>query len=384
MDGESLGFVEVQGEVEVYRLENDWKLVSKHKGSFDDFDWASSLPAQVFISPGVDPRRSFFKKIKKHEIREVDYFAEHFSGPIVAVTGTDGKSTFVTRLGEILRRALPNKKIFIGGNLGIAMCDGLKNNPYEAAVIEVSSFQAERLKSANIGMAILLNLSTDHMDRYDSVFDYHKAKWELLNRGKLCVYPEGLAAPGTIAPSEVTFTSNEDSLSLLKKVTARLSKILSFDLKEEFFEDLPSLPHRLEKIERSDHRTFVNDSKATTVHAVRYGIAALRKEFSTLKIILGGRSKGDNFSKLEDILDPNDTLYVYGEAAERILEQLKAFPGEMKAYASLAQLLDSEIKNVGKTECLLLSPGCASFGEFKNFEERGEFFLKKVQDQAIL
>src|SRR5260221_545642 len=94
-------------------------------GDFDSIDWADYLPAKVFISPGVDPRRPFFRQVKKYEVRELEYFCSHFPGKIIAITGTDGKSTFTLQLGEVLKRALPQKRIFVGGNLGIAMADGL-------------------------------------------------------------------------------------------------------------------------------------------------------------------------------------------------------------------------------------------------------------------
>jgi UDP-N-acetylmuramoylalanine--D-glutamate ligase len=383
LQGDKKALVEKDGKVEVYSFADEWKLESSSEGNFDDFDFKAYLPAQVFISPGVDPRRKFFKKVSKHEIRELDYFSENFKGQIIAITGTDGKSTFTTRLGEVLRRALPDSHIFVGGNLGTAMGEGLKED-YNIAVIEVSSFQAERLKKAHPDVAILLNLSTDHMDRYDKVYDYHKAKWGLLERAKLCVYPTDLAGPTSVGKSEVGFTSREESFSLLKKVAERLTKLWPFELKDEFFNDLPDLPHRLEQVKDYKNRLFVNDSKATTVHSVRYGINALRKSFPSLKIALGGRSKGDDFSKLLDILCREDEIYVFGEARDVIQGQLEGFEGKIQSFVSLADLLDSELEKVTAGNCFLFSPGCSSFDEFKNFEERGEFFLKKVKERVIL
>jgi len=337
-------------------------------------EWSSYLPARVFISPGIDPRRPFFQKLKSSEVRELDFFSEHFQGKVVAVTGTDGKSTFTLQLGEILTRMLPEKKIFVGGNIGTAVCEALTED-FDIAVLEVSSFQAERLKRFEPDFAIVLNLDKDHLDRYDTVDDYHRAKWGLLDRASEIAYPEDHLAPSALSSSVFSFRSDESLLDILKKCIRYLGRIWNFTVVDLAFNNLPTLPHRLQKMSDSLGRTFVNDSKATTVHAVCYAVLNVRSDFSRIHLILGGRSKGDDFTRLKDLLKMKDKVYIYGEAADIIKEQLSSFSGELKVYPSLKGLLESEMPIIESGECVLLSPGCSSFDEFQNFEERGDFFM---------
>jgi len=385
LEGEKIAFVEDAKKLKIYEWKTDWELKEEREVSFDSFNWQPYLPAKVFISPGIDPRRKFFYDLKQYEIRELDFFANKFPGKIIAVTGTDGKSTFSSHLASVLQRALPNKKVFLGGNIGNAMCEGLKQT-FDLAVLEVSSFQAERLKAVRPELVILLNLSRDHLDRYPTEVEYHLAKWDLVALGRAKAFPEDLQPPAFMPPqkSVVSFRQNESLLEVLKKITVFLAESLEFEVDGHLFENLASLPHRLEEWEDKDGRLFVNDSKATTVHAVLYGLTALKKKKTSIKLILGGRSKGDDFAQLSMSLSPSDQVLLYGEARDEISRQLSGFQGKIRTYSSLKKLLDEEVPNLKRGECLALSPACSSFDEFKNFEERGEFFLKNARAQAIL
>lgn len=379
--GERLALVEDEGFVDVSKAssgDSDFQKVDRIRGTFDDIDWNDYLPARVFISPGIDPRRPFFRFVKDFEERELSFFCENYHGKIVVITGTDGKSTFTTQLGEVLRRALPEVSVFVGGNLGTAMSDALGGDS-KIAVLEVSSFQAERLKTARIDLAVLINLSTDHLDRYDSLKDYHQAKWGLLMIASKLAYPSDLVPPATISKSICDY-KNEDSIpTILKSVVRAIAPNFEFEFREELLEKLPVLRHRLEYWISPRGFSFINDSKATTVHAVAYGLRETQKKFEKVRLILGGRYKGDDFSLLKPLLRAADEVLICGEAREIISKQLH-HPAEI--FENLKGCLSSIRLETDLKSVILLSPGCSSYDEFNHFEERGDFFLKEVQRLA--
>lgn len=383
LQGERKAFVEEAGGLGVYEPDvngRGWKKTDQVFATFDTFDWAPLLPAKVFISPGVDPRRPFFKKLSAYEIRELDLFSKHFKGRTIAVTGTDGKSTFTSQLGELLKRAMPDKKIFVGGNLGVAMMEALLTEPYDLAVLEISSFQAERLRETKLDLAVLLNLDTDHLDRYDRVEDYHLAKWQLLEHAEACLYPSELVPPMPLRKIKEVNYSNHESLDvLLQKTFSYLGCVWGFKIESDFYDNLPRLPHRMEEWSDQAGRVFIDDSKATTVHAVCYALRQTQPRFEKVRLVLGGRYKGDDFSKLVPLLRASDEIFVCGEAGGLILKHLSEFKGLKESHSTLAEALKAVLPKMRARDCLLLSPGCSSYDQFKNFEERGRFFISEIK-----
>ncbi len=385
ISGERLGFVEDEDHVTLYSYFEEAKEFQKKDefpGDFDAIDWAAFLPAQVFLSPGIDPRREFFEKLRNSEIRELDFFCEKFKGKIFAVTGTDGKSTLTTHLGEVLKRGFPHKKVFVGGNLGNAMAEALLD-VYEIAVLEVSSFQCERLKTTKIELGVLINLAADHLDRYDDLNDYYEAKWNLLQHAKLVAYPQDVEPPAGTKLQRIDAVSygNQSSLAeILSAVAPAVVKLLGcINFDPQWLVDLPRLPHRLEVYGDAFGAFFVDDSKATTVHAALYGLKRMQELSPEVRIIVGGRHKGDDFADLAEALRPRDQILICGEAAGIIEEQLADANIKKKVYRRLKDLLAAEVSLMNEGLCLLLSPGCSSYDEFNNFEERGKYFLSEVQ-----
>ncbi len=344
------------------------------KGSFDSLGADIFDAKQIFVSPGIDPRRPFFSKIEANEVRELDFFCSRFNGRIIAVTGTDGKSTFTFQLGEILKRHLPNKKIFVGGNLGNAMNLALLSS-YDIAVLEVSSYQCERLKKTCLDAAIILNLDIDHLDRYHSLGDYHYAKWQLLRTAKRSFYPADQSPAVPCGVSSASYLNNESLQEILLKVGAVLSEDFQFEWNAELVKNLPRLPHRLQRFQDAGGRWIINDSKATTVHACIYALGILRREFPKLNLILGGVYKGDDFSRLKEFLRPEDRVIIYGEARHIIDRQIE-FHSQRCLVESLAVALKTVSPKLTSGDCLLLSPACSSFDEFEDFEDRGRFFVE--------
>lgn len=352
-------------------LRESWQETLLRNKKFEDLFLEADVD-QVFLSPGVDPQRPFFKTIESKEVRELDYFCEHYSGLIIGVTGTNGKSTFCLQLGEILKRA--GKKVFIGGNLGNAMAEGL-DHPSDVAVIEVSSFQSERLKTAPLDWAVLLNLQPDHLDRYPHLEDYYSAKWNLIEKAKHKIYPRELSPPFEEA-SLILFRGSDSANEILSKFTQFLFKEeLHLEWKDHYLDDLPRLPHRLEEWEGKNGQTFINDSKATNVESVRYALRQLQKRFSKIHLLVGGKPKGDDYSLLLKELRFCDEIYAYGEARQKIARALSL----TKIYKNLRFATKAAVSQVQPEEALLLSPACSSYDEFKNFEDRGEHFYRYVE-----
>lgn len=344
---------------------------------FDDYDFKEESFDRVLISPGIDPKRSFVRPLLGRELRELDWFSDEFRGFKIVVTGTNGKSSFVHWLGQLLRMQLGHDKVFVGGNIGLPMLDVFSLTPKpKVAVLEVSSFQAERLRSAEFDLAVLLNISPDHLNRYDSVEEYYSAKYELLRRATNIFYPQDAWKPSDFEKSsELAFNSNISAHALLGVLMQKLSSELGVEKKDQDFESLQPLAHRLERRVAEDGVILINDSKATNVNAVVYALKKYKRSSEAIKLILGGLDKGDDFQKIKPLLKPKDQVLLYGESKGKIQQQLSDIPQLIRVYSSLKSLMEDIRPQLKSGDELMLSPGCASFDEFKNFGERGEFFL---------
>jgi len=375
--GEKRALVETaEGFVDIFDFsKGQFAKVDSIKGTFDSYDFSRESFDQAFLSPGIDPRRPFMKIVGAKEKRELDFVMERFQGRTIVITGTDGKSTMTVQCGEVMRRAFSDSKVFVGGNLGTPMSEAL-NAAYDWAVLEVSSFQAERLKIAQPDYGILLNLAPDHLDRYDDLQSYYAAKWSLISRSKFQFYPVELHRPLPVKASEAKYTNEEEVSALVRKVMTVILMRENVVASDDLFKGLPTLPHRQEVWKDQRDAFFVNDSKATTVHATAYALKHLSGRFGRLHLILGGRHKGDDFSVLLPLLRKTDSVYVVGEARAVIQEQMNQ-RGEQ--FSSLAECLAKTLTRVQPSEALVLSPACSSYDEFNNFEERGTFFLKEVE-----
>jgi UDP-N-acetylmuramoylalanine--D-glutamate ligase len=378
VSGTKLAFVEREdGLLEILEYRSGkFEKIETQQGGFDSFDWNRYAFSQVFVSPGIDPRRPFMKVLSAKERRELDFVRERFQGKILVITGTDGKSTMTVQSGEVLKRAFPQKKIFVGGNLGIPMAELLKGT-YDWAVLEVSSFQAERIQSAHFDYGVLLNLAPDHLDRYDSLDDYYAAKWRLISKSQVCYFPGELSRPKFCASvTSAEFSNDEEVSVILRLVMTSLLQKEDVAAQPSFFERLPRLSHRQEIWKDQQGAFFINDSKATTVHATAYALKHLSQKFSRLHWVLGGRYKGDDFSILLPMFRKTDSVYVVGEASSIIMKQLQ---GRGQVFASLKDCLSRVAGQIRSGEAFVLSPACSSYDEFNNFEERGHFFLKEIE-----
>lgn len=342
----------------------------------------------VVVSPGVPAAAPPVKWAQDAGVRvvgELGFAAEHLDhpGPVIAVTGTNGKSTVTQFTAQLLEAA--GQKVFAGGNLGTPLSQAVGQR-YDALVIEVSSYQLELPGAFAPTAAVILNLTPDHLKRHGDMAGYAAAKARIFDR----MGPDGLAGvlrqpdleaavadkPGRrVWLDDVDQGFDATGLQVLgdhNRWNAAVACLLArtAGVTEPDLTALQGLPHRLEIVPSADGRTWINDSKATNLDAARIGIAALSEPGV---VLLGGRGKeGADYGALKDLLAPHRVV-CFGEAG-RLIQS--AVGGEYER--SLSKAVRRARALPGRS--VLLSPACSSFDAFTDFEHRGRAFRDLVQE----
>ncbi len=292
---------------------------------------------------------------------------------LVGVTGTNGKTTTSELLGAMLGAP-------VAGNVGRALTelDG-QVEPGALVVCELSSFQLEDVHELACEVAVLLNLEPDHLDRYASFEDYRKAKLRIFERARARVVPRGLGLEGIEfaaddrLPAEPLIPGAHNRENAAAATAAARVLGASEAAIAEALRTFPGVPHRLELVRELNRVRYVNDSKATNVAAALRALAAYERE--PVHLILGGSRKGEDFAPLAAAIGPNvRSVHLIGETAE---ELAAAIPQAERA-GELATALEAIQPREG--DVVLLSPACASYDQFRDFEERGEEFRRLVQN----
>jgi UDP-N-acetylmuramoylalanine--D-glutamate ligase len=317
----------------------------------------------------------------------------------VAVTGTNGKTTVTELLGHVWRTA--GEPVGVAGNVGTPLASLVGDAPAEATVVcECSSFQLEDADAFAPECAVLLNVSADHLDRHRDFDDYVEAKLRIFARqqpGDWAIYDSseaGLAGrrlPGRARVVDLAEVPLDDGLegSALpgphnaRNARAATAVALAMGIQREAVAEalrtFPGVPHRLERVAEIAGVTYVNDSKATNVAAASAG---LRSFDGVVRAILGGSLKGGGFAELaEPVRERCAACYLIGpaaEALERDLEPAWAAGVERRRCDDLAAAVRAAAADAEPGDVVLLSPGCASFDAYRDFEERGEHFRELV------
>jgi len=327
-------------------------------------------------SPGV-PRESLL--VVEAERRNVPIWSEVELGyrllrpRLVGVTGTNGKTTTTELLGAMLQAPT-------AGNVGRALTD-LDGEVMsgELVVCELSSFQLEDVHELACEVAVLLNLEADHLDRHGSFEAYRDAKLRIFERARAKVVPSGSGFEGIefsaadALPAEplIRGAHNRENAAAAT-ATARVLGTPDEQIANAL-RTFPGVPHRLELVGEIGGVRYVNDSKATNVAAALRALAAYGDE--PLHLILGGSSKGEDYTPLAAALGPNvRSVHLVGETAA----ELGAAIGQAHDDGNLAAALAHVDARPG--DVVLLSPACASYDQFTDFEERGEEFRRLVQN----
>lgn len=385
-----------------------------HSAAIFDMDW-------MVISPGVPLNSEVVQKARQKGmpiVGELEVASWFCACPIVAITGSNGKSTVTSLIGKIFLKAqIP---CIVAGNIGLSFSSlVLDADPNGVAVIEVSSFQLETIQTFRPFIGIYLNLTPDHLDRHGSIEEYGRMKTRLFenqqqtdyailnaqdvnvlsivdkiqskvfvfgNQSK--VYPNiyidnnqilyrDVNGPEKImSVDELGLLGSHNQMNSMAAILAAMIMGIDLETIKETLHNFKGLPHRMEFIQELNGVKYYNDSKATNVDSVQY---ALKSFSDPVVLIAGGKDKDSDFTLLkENIKKHVKEIILIGDAAEKMEKAwCKIKPVHHAKSLKDAVEISSRISNSG--DVVLLSPACASFDMFQNFEDRGNQFKDLVK-----
>lgn len=383
-----------------------------------EFDEALFMGAErIVVSPGVSTRDGVLQHAIQQGVEvigDIELFAQQVNAPLLAITGSNGKSTVTTLLGEMARASGVNVKV--GGNLGTAALD-LLDDKAELYVLELSSFQLENLYSLKPLAAVVLNVSPDHLDRYDSFESYvqakqivyHNCRQVVVNRddpqvnamqtGHPQVVGFTLSEPAQgdyglrsfdndvwlckgekkiIRQSEVKLTGQHNLANVLAAMAIAEAAGFTMDAVLQTIRTFCGLAHRTQFVAEKNRVSWINDSKGTNVGATMAAIAGIEVE-NQLILIAGGLAKDADFNNLREVVaDKVRSVVLLGKDAPLIEQALQDIVPVYHARDMFdAVAIAARLAQPGDT--VLLSPACASFDMFKNYQQRGEVFMQAVE-----
>ncbi len=381
----------------------------------------------VIVSPGVPTNTLPARYVDRKDgevIGEVELAYRFLKGRIVAITGSNGKTTTTSLIGELLRNAgIPT---LVGGNIGTPLLSlvGLANDD-SWSVVELSSFQLETIKDFHPNVAICLNVTPNHLDRYDSFVDYAAAKHRIfMNQTNADVailnaddeitasWESGLRAHVTMFSSvrelesglflrgcdlicrnkgsEKVLTTRDEVVlpglhnveNVLAALAAGLACGADLGSMRQTIANFRGVEHRIEFVNTIDGVDFYNDSKATSVDATLKALQAMSERAGETVLILGGRGKNAPYTPLKPLIEKCvRAIVVIGEDADNITEQLRDSV-EIVRESTLEGAVRKSLDLTKNGDAVLLAPACASFDMFSSFEERGRVFKDAVAKMA--
>jgi UDP-N-acetylmuramoylalanine--D-glutamate ligase len=302
---------------------------------------------------------------------------------LIGVTGTNGKTTTTELLGAILRAA--RRHVEVAGNVGRALTDAAVTAEAGSWIAcELSSFQLEDVHTLACDVAVLLNLEPDHLDRHGSFEAYRDAKLRIFERARARVVPRGFAIDGIefsaddALPAEPLIPGRHNRENAAAATAAARAAGLPDEASAEALRTFPGVPHRLELVRELRGVRWINDSKATNTAAARRGVTAYE---APLRLILGGSLKGDDFGPFARELPATvRSIYLIGAAADELAAALDTAGREYVRAGDLPTAVSRAAADAESGDVVLLSPACASYDQFANFEERGETFRRQVEE----
>jgi len=408
---------------ELATLQKDFPQITIKCGELDvEFLCKANI---LYVSPGLDLKTPALQEAAKRGVKlsgDIDLFSQVAQAPIVAITGSNGKSTVTTLVGEMAKAA--GKKVAIGGNLGEPALSLLADDT-ELYVLELSSFQLESCQQLNAEVATILNISEDHMDRYTGLADYSAAKQRILLGAKQVVInlDDPLATPMTLSDAVIRWeyttnanqgfkgykvdfiegegwlVFNDEPLMMLDELKIKgrhnwanaLAALalghavgLPFEAMKQALANFSGLAHRCEWITKKAGVSYFDDSKATNVGAALAAITGLGSSIKgKLVLIAGGDGKGADFSPLtEAIADYCRAVVLLGRDAV-LIEKILATTTTSVHVKSIEEAVVEAAKLACKEDAVLLAPACASWDMFKNFEQRGDLFAKAARELVL-
>lgn len=410
-------FYAIDSRAELQEDTNAIAHVDRNQATFGDIDLTvADHCTEMIVSPGVALDHPVVERALERGCRvrgDIDLFLEAAQAPVVGITGSNGKSTVTSLLGEMI--AACEVKVAVGGNLGRPALDLLDDQP-DLYILELSSFQLERSEAMGLQLATVLNISADHLDRYASLSDYHRAKHAIFkkvghvvaNRDDpltIPLIPEGTsvtwwrsAEPDLnefglrqiddvmwlcrgfeklVSADELQVAGRHNYLNVLVALALGTALKMPMDKLIEGAKRYRGLSHRCQVIGQINGVRYVDDSKGTNIGATAAALAGFAGD-GEIWLIIGGQGKGQDFSQLKPILSGLKVrLLAIGEAKEEIQSHL----GSEAPVEVLSSLEDAVIRSASAArpgDTVLLSPACASFDMFSSYIERGERFKEAV------
>ena len=399
------------------RLRRDYPDVPGYFGGLPS-DWLIDAD-QVVLSPGIDPRLPALQPVVEAGIPvigEIELFARSVNAPVMAITGSNGKSTVTTMIGAMAEAA--GVSAAVGGNLGPPALDLLHQQPDASLfILELSSFQLESTQSLQPMAAAVLNLSPDHLDRYDGVSDYADAKARILKGAELAILnADDPMVTGMAKSSQTTvwFSSEGPSRGARWTLDGHRSDLWISRAGERFLpvtalaaggrhnavnamaalalgeaagfsadamclalREFRGLPHRMECLGQRRGRLWINDSKATNVGAA---VAAVASVDTPVVLVAGGDGKGQRFQALAAALqDRGRAAVVYGKDREEMAAALRA-AAPVDQTTDLDEAVNRALALSRPGDTVLLSPACASLDQFSSYRARGARFRELVEE----
>ena len=378
----------------------------------------------IVVSPGVPSNVPVLTQVRAmgaHIIGELELGSQYLQGEVVAVTGSNGKTTTTTLIGEILKAA--GRPTLVGGNIGFPVTAMVEHStPQTVSVIEVSSFQLETVETFKPRIALVLNITPDHLDRHGTfeayaalkarITEFQMAEDFLVLNGEdkdtqmvaaktgaqiywfsarrpmkqgafvhgesiLFVPREGAKAEPVMPVAEIPLAGAHNVENVLAAVcAARLAKIPAESIRASVAA-FRAVEHRLELVRKVNGVEFYNDSKATNVDAAMKAVASFG---GGIHLILGGKDKDSDYGTMSGLLKERvKAVYTIGTAAEKIERQLHGVVKMVQA-GTMQTAVQQAAKAAVAGDVVLLSPACSSFDQFENYEHRGRVFREIVNE----
>ena len=416
--------------------------ISSLQKQFPEVDFAlGEVPTSWFkrfefivLSPGIavsEPWVKALQQLDKKIIGDIELFARAVGAPVIAITGSNGKSTVTTMTGMALEAA--GYSVGVGGNIGQAALDLLTDeNEYDVYVLELSSFQLETTYSLTTISSTVLNISEDHMDRYSNIEEYIQAKTKVFAETELAVVPkdfslEGLVHHGKVVrfSAEINVNQNNSNYGIVMQngqawlgfgntplvavsnmklqghhhqlnALAMMALCSPFNIEsccyETVLKTFTGLPHRTELVEVVNDITWINDSKGTNVGATLTALNSIGKQTSGKVILIaGGVGKDADFSGLCNPVKQYCKHVVLFGRDQKIIADALLNNETMELNSekiTLVEDLNSSVAIALETaepgDCVLFSPACASFDQYANYMKRGEHFVELVKQACLV
>lgn len=378
---------------------------------------------EIIKSPGIPEKSEIMKKIRKAGIpvlSEIEFAGRYTKAKMIGITGTNGKTTTTMLVYHILQKA--GLKVGLGGNIGKSFALQVAEHDFDYYVLELSSFQLDDMHSFRCNIAILTNITPDHLDRYNyELKNYVMSKFRILQNQTpedVFIYCADDAITAEFLPS-TTVTAHAYQFSIKKPLTEGAwledqtlniltkhnpltmfihdlalqgkhnlynsmaagiaSRVLDIrkEVIRESLSDFRNVEHRLEFVATVHGIEFVNDSKATNINSTWY---ALESFTQPIILILGGVDKGNDYSELADLVKEKvKAIVCLGTDNRKIIDAFKGIVPEIAEAATADEAVQKAFRLGKKGDVVLLSPACASFDLFENYEDRGRQFKKAVK-----